>query len=181
MGSGRWMLENWMGNDCRIAAKARMGRRRRCGEPGEAQSPHSGAVSRSGSIAGKSQAAAGEEARFRGAVTRTQPFAVKSVVTIIGEHGLEARVTSPVPIRRHPSLWWIGRTISGRDRSSTPPERGITPGFKYLSGKNCIQAKSGYVFHRFAIDCEAEAPAGPAADGQPEVKTIWKRLQMKTA
>jgi hypothetical protein len=31
----------------------------------------------------------------------TQAFAVKGAVSMIGEHGLEARVTSPMPLQRH--------------------------------------------------------------------------------
>ena len=34
----------------------------------------------------------------------TQAFAVKGIVSMGGEHGLEARVTSPVPLRRYASL-----------------------------------------------------------------------------
>ena len=51
-------------------------------------------------------------ARFQGAVTITQVFAVKGVVPMVGEHGREARVTSSGP-----------RNVSGRRRRTRAQRR----------------------------------------------------------
>ena len=54
----------------------------------------------------------------------TPAFAVKGVVSMVREHGLEARVTSPVPLRHHRSLWPSNRTVT--DGSSTTRKPRIT-------------------------------------------------------
>ena len=42
----------------------------------------------------------GGTVRLQGAVTLAQVFAEQGVVSMVGEHGLEVRVTSPVTLRR---------------------------------------------------------------------------------